>query len=45
MLAIGLWEADPNEDTRVRVKAAYARVLDAWRHAAAEFESQKQGTP
>ena len=45
MLALALWEADPNEDAKVRVRAAYNAVLDAWRRAAADFKSRKQGMP
>lgn len=37
--ALAAWEGDPtNERAKQRVRDSYAGVLEAWRHAVAEYE-------
>jgi len=39
---LSAWEAAPSEATRLRVKAAYEAVLDAWRVAAGLYQARRQ---
>ena len=39
MLELAMWEADPCQKSAARVKAAHDDVLEAWRRAAAEFNT------
>ena len=41
MLALSALEADPSDRTMARVTAAYGRVIEAWRVAAAEYSAEK----
>lgn len=43
MIALADWEADPTDDAKLRVKATYTAVLDAWRRAAVEYGGYRQG--
>jgi hypothetical protein len=44
MIALTAWEADPtSEETKQQLRAAYARALDAWREAVAEWQREAAG--
>ncbi len=40
MLALAIWEAEPDAESADKVKAAFDAVLNAWRRAANEYELQ-----
>ena len=41
MTALSAWEIDPSDLTIQRISDAYDNVLAAWRHAAAEYTTEK----
>ena len=43
MASLTGWEADPTPATLDRTSSAYRAVLDAWRQAARQFESEREG--